>query len=290
MTAVTAPATADKNVLKSAWPVLLPFLLLATPTVVDLSNQTWNSEAGAHGPIILAAGGWLIWRRKDELATLSRPGRLSITILGMLACLACYVVGREVDLITLEAGGLYGAGLFALYGAIGLTAMRAIWFPLFYLAFAVPPPTYWLEIITVPLKDFVSLVSTGALHALGMPVSREGVTIFVAQYQLLVEDACSGMNSLIGLTAISLLYVYLRRGSSPMHSLVLLVMVIPIAIVANILRIMTLILVTYFMGDQWGESALHPVAGLFLFSIALLLVFSIDELISVVGSRARRRA
>ena len=71
-------------------------------------------------------------------------------------------------------------------------------FPLLYLAFVIPPPNTLLAELTAPLKLLVSQVATDWLHGWGLPVAREGVTIFVAQYQLLVEDACSGMNSSSG--------------------------------------------------------------------------------------------
>ncbi len=75
------------------------------------------------------------------------------------------------------------------------------------------------------------------------------MTIYISKYQLLMEDACSGMNSLVGLTAISLLYIYLMRGSSVRYSLLMTAFVIPIAIVGNIrCEVIVLILLTYFAG------------------------------------------
>ncbi|HEX4740807.1 MAG TPA: archaeosortase/exosortase family protein, partial [Caulobacteraceae bacterium] len=116
-----------------------------------------------------------------------------------------------------------------------------------------------------------------ALAVFGLPVAREGVTIFVAQYQLLVEDACSGMNSIVGLTAVSLLYIHLVRGSNILYSIVMTVLVIPVAVVANILRIMTLILLTYYAGNDVAQGFLHFTAGIFLFAVAILCVFAIDR-------------
>ena len=136
----------------------------------------------------------------------------------------------------------------------------------------------------------MSFAATGLLHEAGLPVAREGVTIFVAQYQLLVEDACSGMNSLIGLTAIGLLYVYLRRRSSLVYASVLVALVLPIAVAANIVRIMALILMTYFFGDEVAQGFLHMTMGMFLFSISLLLVFALDEGLSRLLSRRKRAA
>jgi exosortase len=177
-----------------------------------------------------------------------------------------------------------------LQSRFGLRAMRSVWFPLLYLAFVIPPPNTLLAELTGPLKELVSQLATDWLHAWGLPVAREGVTIFVAQYQLLVEDACSGMNSIVGLIAVSLLYIYLMRGSSWLYSIILVAFVIPVAIVANILRIMVLVLLTYFYGNEVAQGFLHFTAGMFLFATALLFVFLIDRLLVLAGSKIRRRS
>lgn len=272
----------------SSWLVALGIAVLALPTFYTLSRETWTTEAGTHGPIILATGGWLLWRESRERPASGRPAYRWIMTLGFLASLALYVFGRALDYITLEAGGLYGVGVTVLYSLVGRRALLAMWFPVVYLAFAIPPPSIWLQHLTLPLKELASLVATGVLHALGLPVAREGVIIYVAQYQLLVEDACSGMNSLVGLTAISLLYVYLRRRSSWAYSLALALMAIPIAIAANIARIMVLILITNAFGDEVGQSFIHGMAGLFLFTVALLLVFAVDELLGLAVAKFRK--
>jgi exosortase len=273
-----------------AWPLFLGLAVLAIPTFATLADQTWSRETGAQGPIVLATGAWLLWRQGPELKRLAQPGALWLTLLILAISLASYVIGRVLDYLTFETAGLYGAGLAMFHDRFGARLMRGNWFPLLYLAFAVPPPGALVDSATAPLKHFVTWAATGGLQAIGLPVSREGVTIFVAQYQLLVADACSGMNSLIGLTAISLLYIYLLRRASPLYALLLTAFVIPIAIAANILRIVTLVLLTYGFGDAVAQGFLHFTAGLFLFAVALLLVFAVDALLTALGARRGRVA
>lgn len=253
------------------------FALLAIPTAMTLSVETWSSEAGAQGPLVLATGGWLLWRLRDEFKREAKAGNLVVSVALLVVALATYIFGRAFDFLTLEAGGAYLAGLTMIYTRFGARLMLKHWFPFLYLAFAVPPPAYVLDQATQPLKQFVSHISTDALAATGLPVSREGVTIFVGQYQLLVEDACSGMNSIIGIIAVTLLYAHLAHGSSLRYSLLLLLLAVPIAIAANILRIMTLILLTYFAGDGVAQGFLHYTAGFFLFALAIVLVFGLDK-------------
>ena len=280
--------TEFRRSLRAHWPLVIGFVLVVIPTIVDLAHQAWASEFGAYGPIVLVTGGWLLWRRLPEIRQVAVPGRLWLALTLLIPSLAIFAFGHAFDVETFAAAGLFGVGLAILYLSVGRVAIQREWFPLLYLAFAIPPPHSLLLAATAPLKHLVSETATGWLAAAGIPVSHEGVTIFVAQYQLLVEDACSGMNSIVGLTAVSLLYIYLMRGSNWLYSLGLTLCVIPIAIVANILRIMVLILLTYYCGNDVAQGFLHFTAGIFLFTTAILFVFLVDKAVAYGLSRWRR--
>lgn len=271
--------------LTDSWPLILGLAVLAVPTAMKLSHETWSTESGAQGPLVLSTGAWLLWRLTPQFRDSARPGNSVVTTALLLLSLVAYIFGRAFDFLTVEVIGVYGAGLSMLYAHLGGKLMIKNWFPFLYLAFVIPPPAYLLTQLTSPLKRFVSQISTQILGGVGIPVSREGVTIFVAQYQLLVEDACSGMNSIMGIIAISLLYIYLSRGSSWRYSLLLTACAIPIAVVANIIRIMTLILLTYFFGDDVAQGFLHYTAGFILFGMTLVLVFSLDKVFGAIGGR-----
>ena len=266
------------------------FATLVVPLVLTLANQTWSREFGAYGPIVLVTGLWLLWRQAPELRSEAKPGSVWLTLPILATALVAYVFGYAYDFVTLEAAGVYGAGVAILQSRVGMRPLLKHWFPLLYLAFVIPPPNAVLADLTAPLKSLVSEASTDWLASFGLPVAREGVTIFVGQYQLLVEDACSGMNSLVGLIAVSLLYIYLMRGSSWLYSVILVGFIIPIAIVANIIRIMTLILLTYYCGNETAQGFLHFTAGMLLFTTALLCVFGLDRLLAFGRSRLGKRA
>lgn len=275
--------------LLGSWPVVVGLAALAVPTAGRLAEQVWSREWGAHGPIVLVTGAWLIWRQAAELRAVARPGNVLVTTLALLLSLIVYVFGRAYDFISLEAAGLYGACVSYLYAIAGVPALRLLWFPLLYLAFMIPLPGWLMDQLTAPLKLFVSYITTNGLQMIGIPVFREGVTLMVAQYQLLVEDACSGLNSLTGLTAISLFYIYLLRNASWRYSIVLVALVVPIAVAANIVRVSVLVLLTYFFGDGVAQGFLHNVAGLLLFVTALLLVFVADHILAAILRAPRSR-
>jgi exosortase len=271
-------------------PLWVGLAVLAVPTLQSLGGQVWTKESGAHGPIVLAVGAWLLVRELPTVRAIMRPGSGLATAFGLLLSLALYVFGRAFDFISLEVVGLYFAAVAILYSRIGGRALLKLWFPVGYLAFLAPPPGWFMDQVTAPLKQFVSWAAMSVLSTAGIPVAREGVTIYVAAYRLLVEDACAGMNSIVGLVAVSLLYIYLLRGANLKYAALLAAATIPIAVLGNIIRIMTLILLTYFFGDAVAQGFLHETAGLFLFAVDLLLVFALDVVLWRVLPKSWRTA
>ncbi len=280
--------TLDLRALRPQLPLIVAAAVLAGPTLLRLGQQVWSREIGAHGPIVLATGIWLLWRKWGSMTAEAHPGNPILTFVGVVVSLSLYVFGRAYDFISVEALGLYGFGMSVLNDRFGIKVMLANWFPLFYLGMLLPVPGWAIDKFTAPLKLLVTTMATGLVEPLGIPIVQEGVTMTVGPYQLLVEDACSGLNSLIGLIAITLFYIYLLRNASWRYSAFLVLLIVPVAIAANVLRILILINLTYFFGDAVGQGFLHVTAGLFLFAISLSLMFAIDSVISRVLLRARR--
>jgi len=255
---------------------------LFLPTIASLGSGPWSTEAGVHGPLVLATGIWLIMRRSTEIRELAQPGSLGLACLAMAIAVVGYIVGRAFDFISIEVASMLLAYLAVAYSFLGAPVLRLMWFPIVYLAFMIPIPGSVLDTATQPLKALVSQSVTGVLGVFGYPVARVGVTIYVAQYQLLVEDACAGLNSLISLTAIGLFYVYVMRNTNWRYSVLLLMLVLPIAILANCIRVAALVLLTYYFGDAVAQGFLHKFAGMVTFTSALLFIFLIDALLSPV--------
>jgi exosortase B len=262
------------------WLLLAGGLAMLLPTLVSLARGPWSTEAGVHGPIVLATGVWLIARRLPEIRAYMRPGNFGLTLAGLAVAVPAYVFGRAFDFISIEVAALMLAFGAIAYHYLGSVVLRMLWFPLFYLCFLIPIPGWLLDTVTQPLKLLVSEVVTKVLAFFGYPVARIGVTIYVASYQLLVEDACAGLNSLVSLSAIGLFYVYMLRGSNWRYSMLLLALVVPIAIAANMIRVAALVLITYHFGNAAAQGYLHNFAGMVTFTSALLFIFLVDKLLT----------
>lgn len=256
-------------------------LLLAGPTLVSVATTSWSTEQGGGGPLILAIGLWLLSRQRHVILELAEPGALWLGAPVLAGFLGITALARITGIIEIEGFALYGALIAAAYLLIGGKALRALWFPLVFLAFIFPPPDTLFALITQPLKIALSSWAVGILFAFGFPIAVSGVTIQIDQYQLLVAAACAGVNSLISLTALGLFYAYIRHGQNGLRMLLLVAAIIPVAILANLARVMLLILITYYFGDAAGQGFVHEVAGLSTFAAALLLIFLIDMALTV---------
>jgi exosortase len=272
--------------LTAHWPLWAGFLVMLVPTLAGLGREVWSMEIGAHGPIVLATGLWLITQCLPDMRARHSPARALPIVLILALAVPLYVFGRAYDFISLEAAGVYGAMLALAYRLAGWPALRHNIFPFVYLGFLVPPPGWLIDQATAPLRTLVSTVATALLQPLGYPIQREGVTLFVGSYQMLVEDACAGMNSIVGLTAITLFYIYLLHKASWRYSLLLVALIIPVAIFVNIIRVIVLILLTYYAGDGVAQGFLHVTTGIVLFTLALAAMFGIDWLLQrLLGDR-----
>lgn len=270
--------------------LLAGFGLLYLPAWLELAHTIWATDEQGHGPIILAVSAWLLYQKRHDLAaTAATPAALPGWALLVFALLL-YALGSSQDIIMFTVGSqiMVLAALTLLFR--GVKALRLIWFPLFFMLFMVPLPEALVAAVTGPLKSAVSAVAASLLYAVGYPVGRSGVILTIGPYQLLVADACAGLNSMFTLEALGMLYMNLMRYTSVARNTLLALLLVPTAFAANIVRVMILVLVTYHFGDEAGQGFVHGFAGMVLFIVALLLMLVLDKVISLFMPPHRRPA
>jgi exosortase B len=267
---------------------LVPLVLLAAgmaamfaPVFYKLAHTVWNTDEQGHGPIIIGVVIWLLWMRRDALHTAAiegKPAGIGGWVVLVLSLLT-YLVGRIQNIVTFEMGALIPLVIGMLAVTFGWRVVKVAAFPIFFILFAVPLPGPVVAALTQPLKQAVSWAAEGILYTMGYPVSRTGVILRVGQYQLLVADACAGLNSMFTLEALGLLYMNIVGHTSRLRNVLLAILIIPMAFFANIIRVMILVLVTYHFGDEAGQGFVHGAAGMVLFAVALVLMFIIDGIL-----------
>lgn len=271
-------------------PVIAGYLLLLLPTLYRLGTGAWATEEQAHGPIILALSVWLIHRRWPVMLERSQGARCARSGWPLLLfALVLYVLGRSQQILSFEILALQLTAVSILLLKRGWRALAALWFPFFFLLFLVPLPGTVVSMLTMPMKMAVSYVTEHILFQAGYPIARAGVILQIGQYQLLVADACAGLQTLLTLEALGLFYLNVVRHTAALRNVALALLIIPISFTANVIRVMVLTLITYYFGDAAGQGFLHGFAGMVLFLTALTLILTLDSLLQwVVKRRALR--
>jgi exosortase len=276
---------------RMGWPLLLLLAgaaAIVLPTMFDVARLTWTTEQGGHAPIIVATGAWLFYREFKASRARIRQPRAWLGAVALVACLIVYVLSRITGVLELEGLSMYAAIVSAFYLLVGGALLLSLWFPIVYLLVALPPPDTLVSLITQPLKIAISQWAVSLLHALDYPIASSGVTIQIANYELLVAAACAGLNSIITLSAICLFYVYLRHRSNLVAFLAVGLLIIPVAVFSNFVRVLSLVLITYYWGEAAAQGFLHDFAGLTVFLVALLSIIGLDALFT--NLRAQRKA
>jgi len=281
MLSLETVSTEDKPSSKAGWLIILvAAVAMYAPTYWAAAGSIWQSEDNAHGALVFIVVLWLFWRERTSISACPAQPLYLQGGISFLLGLIFYVYGRTLESRSFE----FLSPVFVISGLLlvmkGRRALLAAWFPIFYLLFTIPLPAVIVDTLTGPLKQWISVLVESALHGLGYPISRAGVTIFIGQYQLLVADACSGLHSIFSMAAIGTLYVYLRKNPSKLHNAIMLASILPIAFTANIIRVALLVLITYYLGDEAGQGILHGAAGMVLMLFSLVCLFGLDIILS----------
>lgn len=268
-------------------PIVLGLLVLYVPSFYRFASEVWWREDQAHGPIILLLSTWLLFRQREAILASRPQGKPVAGWLLFAVAMVLYIIGRSQQILSFEIGSLIVVLVAIALIKLGGNALRIGWFAFFFMLFMVPLPSSVVSMLTMPMKMAVSIVTESLLFAAGYPIARSGVILQIGQYQLLVADACAGLQTLLALESLGLFYLNVVRHTSSLRNIGLALLIIPISFTANVMRVLALTLITYYFGDAAGQGFLHGFAGMVLFISALVLIISVDSLLQWV---ARRRA
>jgi len=269
------------------WGVALGLLAALYAPVLYYMAQHWSQvDDYSHGFLIGPLAAYFAWERRRQLLRVpiepSWWGLLPLA-LGSLT-LAIGRLGSE--LMNLRVSFVFGfIGLVLLL--LGRRVFRILAFPLLFLFLMVPLPQSLVNVVAFPLQLVAADLAVNALHGLAVPALREGNIIHLANAQLFVAEACSGLRSLMALFTLGVVFAYFFRKSTA-ERLVLVASTIPIAILVNSFRVGLTGVLTHRFGESAAGGVIHATEGLFTFGIAFLLLLAEARLISLVRLRLRR--
>jgi len=263
---------------KLQWLIIIALLAALYHHVLWTWGQDlWLDDNYSHGLLIPFISLYFLKLRWPRF----RRARADTDILGLFVILfglALFLLGsvggeqfsKRVSLVVV----LYGLVAFL----EGRAAARALSFPILILFFAIPLPYILYNAVAFPLKLLATKIAVSMLNLVGIPVFREGNIVHLTYTTLEVVEACSGIRSLISMTTLSLIigYFTLKRGRS---ILLLLLFSIPVAVIINIIRVISLVLVYYYFKIDITSGTSHTVSGLLLFVLGLVLLFSFQRIL-----------
>jgi exosortase len=242
------------------------------PSVADAAHVWLTDDNCAHGIFILPASALLVWlSRPDLIRAEKKPDARGLWLLGF--GLLTQMIGYLLQLPFIGMWSLVptlAGGVLALYGP---AVWRIVQFPAWFLLLAAPLPNVLIGWLTHGTQRISTDGASDLMTLVGFTLVQHGNIIGVPGAQLEVADACSGTHKLMSLIAFSLLYGHVY-AVGPLKRLALLVAAVPIALVANVLRISSLIVAGTYYGSAGVHAAHDPSEYAAIVVAFLLFVFA----------------
>lgn len=239
------------------------------PILLGLADRWETDPRYSHGFLVPLFSLWLLWARRERLSGLelspSNWGLLALAVGAGVQLLGGYFMMDPVSAVALIP---YLAGTVLLLG--GFPLLKWSWIPIAFLAFMIPPPWRLESVMDSALQSLATQASTFTLQCLGMMAAAQGNVIQLSETQLGVAEACSGLSMLITLIALATaVAIVIER---PLGDRVVLVLSsIPVALIANVARIVLTAVLQETMGGEESISFHHDLAGWVMIPFALLL-------------------
>jgi exosortase len=261
------------------------FVWLFRDVLAGLAADWTNDPNYSHGWLIPPIAAYLVWERRARLRSLPlRPAFAGLLVVAAsIGVLVVGVLGAELFLARLAViGTLCGGVVFVL----GWQHLKTLAFPLAFLLLAIPLPTIVFNQIAFPLQLLASRVGEITISAAGIPVLREGNIMVLSNTSLEVAEACSGIRSLVTLLTLGIMYGYFTDSRSSIRILIA-ASTVPVAIVANSLRVAGTGIAAHYWGPAVAEGFFHTFSGWLVFVVAFLMLFAIARLMLLAAPRRR---
>jgi exosortase len=260
---------------------LLLILAANLPLILVHFAQLWRKPEYQFFPLVFATVAYLIWSRAEPYPTGThgprhRPLAYALLVVALLISVAANFLVYSPWLGMISFVLAAGAVFLLISESFYICNLFGVWIMLWLL---VPVPMQYGDRISRALQRFTTSVSSSVLETIGIPNIAEGTVLSLASKQLFVEEACSGIVSMMSILACGLIIAAIANRSL-LHSFLLVVSGLAWAATTNILRIVTLGYAQEQMGLDLTEGWRHDVLGLVLFGIAVLFVLSTDRLLT----------
>jgi len=249
------------------------WLALGYPVLRWLVLQWESNDFYSHGFLVFPLAIYLAWR----LWPRSVPaGERDAGLFFLLLTVIVYIwfSGQHADY--LAALAWLGLGAALVWSVAGLQVLARVWFPFLFAALAVPLP--FVEAASLPLSQIAGMWAARVVHLFGVPVVVSGQLVSLPSANLMVGAQCSGLRSMVALATLSVLFAFIVQGPW-WGRLILVFSAFPLALVGNLARVSSLLVVA----DHWGADAgfrfYHDYSGYVFFLAAFILLIALARLV-----------
>lgn len=248
----------------------LAWFLIGLPILRWLWQQWWTNDFYSHGLLVFPIAGyvaWRLWPRDVEWG----GHDAGLVMLGILVVLYIWLTRQYTNYLAAIVWVAIGAAL--VWSLAGSYTLARIWFAFFFALFAIPLP--FVERASLPLSQITGTWSARILQLFGGQVIVNGSQVLLPNANLVVGAQCSGLRSMVALATLSELFAFVVSG--PLWARALLFFsAFPLALVGNLARVVTLLIVANRWGAEAGFHFYHTYSGyiFFLAAFAFLILLA----------------
>lgn len=261
--------------------LLLVWAAVFSPVVPAMVGTWLNHSDNSHALLVPLISMYFVWIKREELGRIDISGS-AVGGLFLAGTLVVYLVSFVGGIAVFARLMIVFSLLGLLWSCMGWQVVRVLAFPLGFLVFMVPVPDSVLGMVSFPLQLLATKIAGGVIQFCSIPVYREGNMLYFVHTQLEVAEACSGIRSIMALTMLSVIFAHLS-GNGWWRKALLIFSAIPIAMLANILRVSGTGILAHFFGDKVARGFLHEFSGLAVFVFGLVLLFLVFNLLNRIG-------
>lgn len=231
----------------------------------------------SHGFLIVPISAVLVWLRRRELLEIS-PCPSGFGYVFLAGAVTLIMFGAFLGFAIFSHLSLVPMLLGVVLTILGPRHFKLLWFPILFLFFMIPIPPSITQSVVLDLKLFATSCAVGIARLATLPIIHDGSFVHFRNDRLLIGDVCGGLRSLIALLSIGTLMAYFSKGQM-WARLITLAISGPIAVAANVFRILLLCVVGYFWGSEVATGPVHDISGLLIFVVAFILFFMAEALL-----------
>ncbi len=261
---------AQSSLLSPLYRILTVVVLagIYAPVFTDLARIWWRDTYAVHGLFVPFFSALMLWNDRERLREASGRGEPAGFLLILLG-LGVLVLGGWTENLIVQGLSvpLSVAGLVVL--CFGKRCLRAAAFPVAFLFLMVPPPRLLISAVTVDLQLFAAGFAGAALGLFGIPFYQSGLFIELPAITLEIAEICNGLRFTLALLVLTIAFAQVSQHTLT-RKLVLVAAAIPFAILANAVRVTTVVVAVHYWGIQAASGFIHNSIGKGVWALTLI--------------------